>query len=213
MKKVKLHEALLFSGVFGFISYLLHDVIGSILYEGYNPRAQAVSDLTALNSPVRDVALSLSNLYGLFSLMTMVSILWVIANHHSKWLKHGIYAFFGMHLVSAIGYGLFPLSEAGQPTTFTDIMHMYVVTIPVVLLSIYALVCLIVFGKKDPRHRVLLFVASFALLMMFLGAMLSGMVDPSVFGIFERFSTYSAVFFTAFLGLYVFYKFKEVKNV
>jgi hypothetical protein len=44
---------------------------------------------------------------------------------------------------------------------------------------------------------------------MFVGAVGSGNVPKEIFGIFERFSTYSAVVFTAILGIYGFRK--EIK--
>jgi hypothetical protein len=43
-----------------------------------------------------------------------------------------------------------------------------------------------------------------ALLLMMSGAILSNLVDPSIFGLVERFSTYSAVLFTGVLGVYGF---------
>jgi hypothetical protein len=199
----------LYAGILGFIAYALHDILGSLLYQGYNPASQAVSDLTALNSPVLNVTQPLSFLYGVMSVLVMSTVVYVLRKNPSITLKQAIYGFLGMHLISFVGYGLFPLSEAGQPNTFTDIMHIYAVTIPVVMLSIYALVCFIVFGQKQKEHTQLKYVAGLSLLMMFIGAMLSNLVHPSVFGIFERFSTYSAVLFTAYLGIYTNHKLTE----
>ena len=44
---------------------------------------------------------------------------------------------------------------------------------------------------------------------MFVGAVGSGTVPKEVFGIFERFSTYSAVLFTSVLGIYGYKVFKD----
>lgn len=206
MTSNKFKSIALYAGILGFMAYVLHDILGSILYDGYNPLSQAVSDLTALDSPVRFITIPLSMLYGLCSVIVMLTVVYILHKHPSKTLKQAIFSFLGMHLISFVGYGLFPLSESGQPTTFTDIMHIYVVTIPVVLLSIYALVCFILFGHKNKTHTELKYVSAFFLWMMFLGAMLSNLVHPSIFGLFERFSTYSAVLFTAYLGIYVKHK-------
>ena len=46
-----LKKAIYLSGPLAFICYLLHDILGSINYPGYDPFAQAVSDLTAENAP------------------------------------------------------------------------------------------------------------------------------------------------------------------
>ena len=42
-------------GVIGVVFYFLHVICGGIFYEGYNPLAQAISDLTALGSPSRNI--------------------------------------------------------------------------------------------------------------------------------------------------------------
>ena len=44
---------------------------------------------------------------------------------------------------------------------------------------------------------------------MFIGSIGSAVVSKSIFGIVERFSTYSAVLFTGILGIYGFKVFKN----
>ena len=56
-------------GIFAVIFYFLHVIIGNIFYEGYNPLAQAVSDLTAANSPSRNAAQVFAFIYGIFSVL------------------------------------------------------------------------------------------------------------------------------------------------
>jgi len=43
-------------GVTGGVFYFLHVIFGRIYYEDYNPFAQAVSDLTADDSPSKHIA-------------------------------------------------------------------------------------------------------------------------------------------------------------
>ena len=47
-------------GVVGTIFYFLHVILGEINYPGYQPLAQAVSDLTAATAPSREIASALS---------------------------------------------------------------------------------------------------------------------------------------------------------
>ena len=85
-------------------------------------------------------------------------------------------------------------------------MHVYVITIAVVLLSIASLVVIAVGSFKDKRKK-LGIMALIALGCMFFGAVGSNAFPKSVFGIIERFSTYSAVIFTVVLGVYWHLKF------
>ncbi len=54
-------------GVVGTIFYFLHVILGEIYYPGYNPLAQAVSDLTAATAPSREIASAYSTVYALFT--------------------------------------------------------------------------------------------------------------------------------------------------
>jgi hypothetical protein len=77
----------------------------------------------------------------------------------------------------------------------------YILTVLVVVLSIASLVALAYCGIKNGR-KVLGIAAAIALIAMMFGAIGSQALPQDVFGLVERFSTYSAVVFTAFLGLY-----------
>lgn len=67
---------------------------------------------------------------------------------------------------------------------------------------------LIAFGslKGKEKHKLLGFFAILALVLMFVGAVGTGIVPKEYFGVVERFSTYSAVIFTGILGIYGFKK-------
>ena len=56
-------------GIFSVIFYFLHVILGEIFYEGYNPLAQAISDLTASNSPSKNIAKIFSMLYGICAVL------------------------------------------------------------------------------------------------------------------------------------------------
>jgi hypothetical protein len=133
----------------------------------------------------------------------MVSVVVYEDGVGSRMFRLGIYLFAVMNWVSGIGYSLFPLSTAGFAGTIRDILHAYVVTGLVVLLSIVSLLFIIIGGIKN--RGALKFLSAFAaamLLCMFGGAVGVNLVPPAYFGIAERFSTYSAVIFNALLGLY-----------
>ncbi|WP_084031438.1 DUF998 domain-containing protein [Anaerobacillus arseniciselenatis] len=206
MKRKKLINWLCLSGVISFVFYILHDVVGAMYYPGYNWMSQAVSDLTAINSPSFTVANGLSSIYALFACLSSVLVCLIIQGKGNKFLRLGIYLFAVMNWVSAIGYSLFPLSESGYGGTFQDIMHVFVITTLVVILSILSLV-LIIIGvlKHDKQYKSLAVFAMVSLGMMFVGPIGMVLVPLEYFGIVERFSVYSAVVFTAILGLYGFF--------
>lgn len=196
---------ILFLGIANAIFYLLHDVIGALNYPGYQWTEQAVSDLTAEDSPAREIAKTFTGLHGKASLVTCV-LLSIMVKYIRKPLRVGIYLFTAMHTVSNIGYDLFPLTGKGYDGTFQSFMHVYVITAAVVLLSIVSLVVIAVGSFKDHR-KTLGVLALIALGCMFFGAVGSSAFPKAVFGIVERFSTYSAVLFTAVLGVYWFLRF------
>ena len=196
------------SGILGVIFYLLHDVLGSLNYPGYKWMSQAVSDLTASDAPSYVIAHGYSSIYGLFSCLccSLVSIL--IKNQKSKSLRIGVYLFSIMNFISSIGYSLFPLSSAGYDGTVSSFIHVYIITALVVWLSIISLV-LIIIGSFKCKYKILGILAIISLFLMFIGSIGSAVVSKSIFGIVERFSTYSAVLFTGILGIYGFKVFKN----
>lgn len=205
MQKRKLINWLCLSGIVAAIYYLLHDIIGAANYPNYNWASQAVSDLTATDAPSFAIASGLSHVYGIMSCLCCALVCILVRKEKKKVLRLGVYLFAIMNLISAVGYSIFPLSSAGYDGSFQSFMHVYVVTIAVVLLSIVSLI-LVAVGAFKSQKKVLGILAIAALVLMFVGAVGSGNVPKEIFGVFERFSTYSAVAFTAVLGIYGFRK-------
>ena len=197
-------------GIANAVFYLLHDVIGALNYPGYKWMEQAVSDLTAEDSPAREIAKVFTGLHGKCSIITCV-LLCIMVKNVKKPLRVGIYLFTAMHTISNVGYDLFPLTGKGYDGTFQSFMHVYVITILVVMLSIVSLVVIAVGSFKDKRKKLGILALVF-LGLMFLGAVGSKAMPQAVFGIFERFSTYSAVIFTAVLGVYWHFRFDGERN-
>lgn len=214
MKHKKFINWLSLSAVLGLIVYTLHDVIGAMYYPGYDWMSQAVSDLTAQNAPSFVVAKGLSSVYALLACITSVVVCLLIQGKGHRAFRLGVYLFAIMNWISAIGYALFPLSSSGYAGTFQDVMHVYVVTVLVVLLSIVSLVSIILGGFKDSRrYRSLSIWACAALTCMLIGPIGMAVVPSNYFGIVERFSVYSAVFFNAILGLYGFASFERIDAI
>ena len=195
-------------GVIALISYAAAVIFSPLDYPGYNWMKQAVSDLSAENSPSKMLWKQLAALYDKCTLVCLMAVCVFIKGKLNKPLRAGIYLFTVMSWISGIGYAMFPLSDSGNAGSFQDTMHVYVVTPLVVILSIASLVVVMVGGFRDRRWRYRAIGAAVALAMMFAGAIGSGAVPKAYFGIAERFSVFAAVGFTAFLGLCLFRGFK-----
>ena len=121
----------------------------------------------------------------------------------TRLLRSGIYLFTIMEWVSAVGFGMFPLSDSGYAGTFQDQMHIFS-TVIVVLLSIISLILIIVAGIKNRSCRFYEIFAGIALGMMMIGAFGMNIVPKEYFGIVERFSVFAATGFQAVLGMYLY---------
>ena len=207
MNNKKLINYFCLSGIISIIFYILHDVIGTMNYPGYNWMSQAVSDLTATDAPSFVVASGFVTVYKILNCLCCALLCILMKNENKKSLRIGIYLFAIMNFISAIGYALFPLSSAGYDGSVQSFIHVYVLTALVVILSIISLIVISV-GAFKSKYKILGILAIVALILMFIGAVGSANVSKEIFGVIERFSTYSAVVFTGVLGLYGFKKFR-----
>lgn len=204
--KKKLINWLGLIGIIQLLSYTAAIVFSPTAFPGYDWKSMAASDLSAMDAPSRMLWDQLSAFYSVGSVVcsTCVSIYVSDKKVSTKLFRLGIYLFTIMNWISNVGYQMFPLSNSGKEIAgFQEIMHM-VITAPVVLLSIVSLVLLIIVGCKKKEMRGIGIWAIIALILMFAGAIGSFAVPPEYFGIFERFSTFSAVGFNAILGVYLF---------
>lgn len=195
-------------GVISLLSYSLAVFISQINYPGYNPMTMAVSDLSAVGAPSLDLYTRLGSLFGPCAIVSIMAVFVYSKNFKSKLLKVGILLFAIMQWVCNVGYNMFPLVN-GAGNSFQNIMHI-VVTVLVVVLSISSLIIIIV-GSFKEKSNLLGILASICLGMMFIGAIGTGCLPKAVFGLFERFSTFSAVIFNAILGMFLYFnKFKLI---
>ena len=106
-----------------------------------------------------------------------------------------------MEWITVVGYKMFPLIQGEAVSAFQNMMHI-LVTVLVVLFSIISLVLIAVGGRKEQLPSLSNWAIG-CLAAMMIGALGTGILPKSVFGLFERFSTFSAVIFNAVLGTYL----------
>lgn len=204
MKKTLINWLGLF-GIISLLSYTAAVIFSPAAYPGYDWMAQAVSDLSAADhAPSKMLWEQLSSLYGVCGIVSIMMVCVFVQWKLNKTIRIGIYLFAVMNWVSNVGYAMFPLSDSGNAGAFQDIMHIYVVTVSVVLLSIISLVVIMIGGYRDKKYRSIAIWATIALLLMFAGAIGTNIVPRDFFGIPERFSVFAAAGFNAVLGIYLF---------
>ncbi|MBQ8927560.1 MAG: DUF998 domain-containing protein [Oscillospiraceae bacterium] len=202
------------TGVLALLSYTAAVLFSPLAYPGYDALAQAVSDLSAQNAPSGQLWRQLAALYDICSVVCMTCVSLFVSRERTgtKLLRTGLHLFTAMNWLSAVGYRMFPLDDAGKEIRgFEEVMHI-LVTAGVVLLSILSLVLLIVQGFRRSGLRGLGIWAMLALGMMFAGTAGQGIVPPAFFGIAERLSLFSAVGFGAVLGVYLFCGFSRERS-
>lgn len=177
-------------GIISLLSYSAAVIFSPLAYPGYDWMSQAVSDLMTNEAPSRMLWNQLASLYGVCGMISIMMVCVFINGKLTKTIRIGIYIFALMNWVSCIGYAMFPLTSAGTPQTLQDIMHVFVVTPLVVVLSIVSLLMIIIGGYKDKKYTNLGRWAALAFLLMLAGAIGVGIVPPSYFGIPERFSVF-----------------------
>ena len=202
MKK-SLTQKLGLLGIVSLLSYAAAVLFAPLAYPGYNPLAQAVSDLSAANAPSLALWNQLSAFYNVCEVVCATVVCIGIGRKKTKLLRAGVYLFAGMEWISAVGYRMFPLSDSGYAGAFQDVMHM-VVTVLVVLLSIVSLTVIIIAGANSKDCRSYGICAAVALLMMLVGALGMKLVPADYFGVVERFSVFAATGFNAALGVHLF---------
>lgn len=198
-------------GIVSLLSYTAAVLFSPMAYPDYDWMSQAVSDLSAETSPSRNLWNQLAAFYAPGGIVCCTVCCIAIQGRYNRLLRLGVYLFAVMNWVSAVGYAMFPLSEAGVPNGFQNSMHL-VVTAAVVLLSIVSLALILSGGLRGKICPSLGLWAAAALLFMFAGAIGTGIVPASYFGIPERFSVFAVTGFNAVLGMHLFLGFPQAEK-
>lgn len=188
-------------GIISLLSYTAMVVFSPLAYPGYDWLSMAVSDLSTEGAPSEALASQLNALFGPCGLISIMAVCVGIVGCKSKVLKSGIYFFTAMEWVCNVGYHLFPWVKDAPVSNPQNFMHL-VVTVLVVVLSLASLV-LVAIGARKEQIKSLSIWAIVCLAAMLIGPIGTALLPKSVFGLFERFSTFSAVVFNGVLGIYL----------
>ena len=196
----KLARRLGWLGLVSLLSYTTAVVFSPLAYPGYDWMSQAVSDLSADAAPSRVLWNQLSALYMPCGIVCVTLCCVTIKGRFNRAVRKGIGLFALMNWISAVGYAMFPLTQAGISGQLQDVMHV-IVTAAVVLLSIASLTLIAYGGLRQRSCPTLGKWALAALCLMIAGAVGTAVVPRAYFGIPERFSVFACAGFTAVLGI------------
>ena len=188
-------------GLVSLLSYAAAVIFSPLAYPGYDWMAQAVSDLSADTAPSRVLWNRLSALYMPCGIVCVTLCCITVKGHFNRALRAGVYLFALMNWISAVGYAMFPLTQAGISGQLQDVMHL-IITAAVVLLSIVSLTLIAYGGLRQRACPVLGRWALAALSLMIAGAVGTAVAARAYFGIPERFSVFACTGFTAVLGIF-----------
>ena len=188
-------------GIVSLLSYTAMVVFSPLSYPGYDWLSMAVSDLSAEGAPSAVLAGQLNALFGPCGLVSIMAVCIGIAECKSKVFKAGVYAFAANQWVCNVGYTLFPWVKDAPSSNPQNAMHL-IVTVLVVILSLASLILITASAKKEGLKSLRNW-AIICLVAMLSGPIGTALLPKAVFGLFERFSTFSAVVFNAILGIYL----------
>ena len=188
-------------GIISLLSYTAMVVFSPLVYPGYDWLSMAVSNLSAEGAPSEEFANQLNALFGSCGLVSIMAVCVGVAGCKSKLLKLGIYFFAVMEWACNVGYSLFPWVNDAPLSNPQNATHL-AVTVLVVVFSLVSLV-LVAIGARMEQIKSLSIWAIVCLVAMLIGPMGTALLPKAVFGLFERFSTFSAVVFNSVLGIYL----------
>ncbi|MCI7703420.1 MAG: DUF998 domain-containing protein [Clostridiales bacterium] len=197
----KLARHLGWLGLVSLLSYTAAVIFSPLAYPGYDWMAQAVSDLSADTAPSRVLWNQLGALYMPCGIVCVTLCCITVKEHFNRAVRAGIGLFALMNWISAVGYAMFPLTQAGISGQLQDVMHL-AVTAAVVLLSIASLTLIAYGGLRQQSCPALGRWALAALGLMIAGAVGTAVLPRAYFGIPERFSVFACAGFTAVLGVF-----------
>ena len=117
---IRRNRRLLVAGVVAVGAYAVGDLLSGLLYGGYSFRDQAISELTAIGSPVRPLMVAVIMVHGLLLVAFGVGV-WRSGDRRSLRLVGPF--LITANMVGLILHPVFPMHSRGMAIGFTDTMH------------------------------------------------------------------------------------------
>lgn len=121
-------------GIFGPIVFLINDIVGSIITQGYSPIVNAVSELTQRGA---EHTILLSSLFLIAAIGLVLFAIGLVKYYNfrkSKIMFFGGIFFALLGIFSAITGTIFPMDPFGEAATFAGEMHKYLTYVNIMLI-------------------------------------------------------------------------------
>lgn len=195
------------SGAISALIYIVHVIMGGILWDGYSHVRQTISELTGNGAPDAEMLRIFTIGYGILAVIFSVIVYVLFRKHQvNRIAQFGAILLLVMHTASLVGYGLFPLEQGGEVLTFGNFMHLAITAI-VVITTVGALFAIGYGLWLTKNFRAIgLFTLSCAIVIV-----LAGVATPIVLnnempyaGLVERLIIFTLQLWTFVLSLYLY---------
>ena len=194
--------------IFGILSplfYLLHIIIGSLLWKGYNQITQPISDLTATGAPNREILTVFTSIYGVCGLIFAISAFIYLRKLKIKTINISMLLLIAMFLI-VFSYGFFPEDIPGTTLTFKGFMHLVVTGFVVPLAILSPLITGLGFRKLNNYKKLSVYSIVTSLVIFVSGGLSVAFIANKIpyFGIMERINIGSLELWLLVLALIIF---------
>ena len=203
-KRSKLEEFFMPLGMIGVVAYMIHTILGNILWHEYNPITTDISSLTADGAPNSSLLRIFTTIYGIcMILFTLGMIVKSLKKYHLA-TRVGYTILLGMEVISLFGYSALPLVGDKTVMNFQNMMHI-AVTVAVVITTISSAFTL-AYGylSQEKMKNLGKFILIMAIIITLCGMMnpISMLMNLNIMGLTERLVIYSLQILIFVLSFY-----------
>jgi hypothetical protein len=202
IKIMKLKTILLTCGILSSLLYILTDIVSVVIWSDYHYASQTVSELFAVDSPIRSFVVVCFILYAFLIYGFGIGI-WLTA-HDKRSLKVAAILIIGKEILGLTGTLFFPIHLRGVEGNYSDIMHGIVTAVGVFLFMFPAMIAGAVAFKGIFRIYSIVTMTFFIIFGILTGSMQPQYVDnlpTPMMGIWERINIYGYMIWIVILSI------------
>jgi len=208
IKNMKVFQVLILCGALSALSYILHQIVGAMLWPEYNWLSMAVSELSTTTAPNQNVISFFLAIYGWCYVAFTIFFMIILWDKTHRLAKFGSIFLFLSAIISKVGYGLFPFNGEVAGFTVNNIAHIIITAL--IVISTIAAGFLLAFGfMKTPKLKSLgKFMLFCAIIFTISGGLAGGMIanHHPLGGLIQRINSGTLQLYVFVLSLY-FYKY------
>lgn len=148
----KVLQIVVLTGMLSGIFYILHFLLGAIMWTEYDWTTRAVSDLTAVDAPNLPPLQFLLGCYHFCNIVFTICLVLLLWGRANRLATAGGIGLALVALVSYFGYGIAPFEGEAAGMTTANVLHI-IVTAFIVVFSIAALFFLAIGFLKTPQRK------------------------------------------------------------